>query len=56
MYDYGYSNIYLNFSFSSEIPTTWNNNWCYSTYGYSSYTYKYYKNDWELVNNVPTIK
>lgn len=55
---YGYSYLYLEFDSSSEIPSTWNSYWVYNSYGYtsSSYLTKYYAADWELVNNLPTLK
>lgn len=56
LYNYGYCDIYLDFVSSSYIPSTWNSNWCYSTYGYTNYATKYYKGQWELINNVPTVK
>lgn len=51
-YSYTYSNIFLNFTSSSYVPSTWNSSWCSS----SSYASKYYKSQWELVNNFPVIK
>jgi hypothetical protein len=56
MYYYGYCDIYLNFDSSSSIPTTWNSYWCYSTYGYTNYATKYYKGQWDLIDNIPVAK
>ncbi|MBO5414999.1 MAG: leucine-rich repeat protein [Clostridia bacterium] len=56
---YGYSNLYMSFENSSDIPSTWNSLWFYSSYGYSynnSRNNVYYKNDWKLVDNVPYPK
>lgn len=53
---YGYSNLYLNFTSSTDIPSTWNSNWFYSYYGYrynSGYNNVYFKDQWSLVNNIP---
>jgi len=55
MYNYGYSDIYLEFDSSSNIPSTWHSYWCYSTYGYTNYVTKYYREQWELVNDVPVV-
>ncbi|MBE6605082.1 MAG: hypothetical protein E7639_05205 [Ruminococcaceae bacterium] len=53
---YGYSDLYLNFTSSIDIPSTWNSNWFYSYYGYrynSGYNNVYFKDQWSLVNNIP---
>ena len=56
MYNYGYCDIYLDFDSSTSIPSTWNSYWCYSTYGYTGYANKYYKGQWELIDNIPVVK
>ena len=50
---YTYIDIYLDFESASNIPSTWSSSW-YSSYG--SYVTKYYKDEWELIDNVPVLK
>ena len=56
---YGYSDLYMYVSSSSDIPTGWNSSWFYSGYGYrynSGYNNVYYKGQWEYKDKVPTLK
>ncbi len=49
-----YCTLYLYHSSSSDIPSTWNSSWCYTSS--SSYKTTLYRGEWELVNGVPTKK
>ena len=48
---YSYVAIYLPYESSSSKPSGWNSSYINSTY----YTYKYYADQWELVDGKPTI-
>lgn len=55
--NYGYSKLYLDVASSGSIPTGWNTNWFYTSYGYrynSSYNNLYYTGSWEMIDGVPT--
>ncbi|MBQ7906625.1 MAG: leucine-rich repeat protein [Clostridia bacterium] len=53
---YNYVKLFMYAGSSSEIPSTWNSNWCYPGSSSSSYKTYYYYGEWEMVNNVPTAK